>query len=439
MRTAAKRLLFYSVPLTGFLLLAALSFAPDAVAACAADPWKDNVEYTRGDLASYADHEWKAKRTVVVGVAPGTHKPSWQDLGACAGLPDPGGEDPPPEVGEPTPIQIFGVWHAGDHYADWAIVPEDMEEFDRENAWIIRGNAGAPAVNLVVLSFLKPTDVLEMDPDDPTSGVPNGMTQEVVDYFKYAGTGDEEAGVRIRVMMSIGGVTYTDSWDDALSTNPALLGNNAAAIASHFGVGIEIDYERNTDANLEGLQQFIDAYRDVHPYDPSGENHAARLTMDLAAGGRYLQELNRHATANWLDADPEFRQLDYVNAMVHRSSGTPDNWQEHVDGMPTYNPVIRPKAPQSFTGGLYLKGNMTNCYDFDNSEQRRWIDYVETVAPRGAGETNGMLGYMFWAAGTPSARKNYVSTYPPNSCEGGMGVAAFDFDIPIPMKPLNLW
>jgi len=124
---------------------------------------------------------------------------------------------------------------------------------------------------------------------------------------------------------------------------------------------------------------------------------------------------------------------------VHRSSGTPDNWQEHVDGMPTYNPVIPPKAPQSFTGGLYLKGNMTNCHDFDNSEQRRWIDYVETVAPNGAGDTNGMLGYMFWAAGTPSARKNYVSTYPPDSCEGGMGVAATEFDIPIPMEPLNLW
>jgi hypothetical protein len=432
MRTVAKRFLFHSVLLAGFLLLASAGLAPTALAACAGDPWQNDLVYTRGALVSHANHEWKAKRTVVVGVAPGTHKPSWQDLGACAGEPDPGGEDPPPGVGEPTPIQIFGVWHAGDHYADWAN-EIDMLEFAADNHWIVDRGDGYPSVNLVVLSFLKPTDVLDMDSDHPESGVPLGMTQEIVDFFKNAG---------IRVMMSIGGVTYTDYWDEALGTNPTLLGHNAAAIASHFGVGIEIDYERNTDANLEGLQAFIDAYRSEefgHPYDPTGSNHAARLTMDLAAGGRYLQELNRHATANWLDADPDLRQLDYVNAMVHRSSGTPDNWQEHVDGMPTYNPVIRPKAPQSFTGGLYLKGNMTNCYDFENSEQQRWAEYVKTVAPNGAGETNGMLGYMFWAAGTPSARKNYVSTYPPDSCEGGMGVAAFDFEIPIPMEPLNLW
>jgi len=428
---ALKRFLFHSVPLAAFLLLAAAGLAPDAAAACVGDPWQNDLVYTRGALVSHANHEWQAKRTVVVGVAPGTHKPSWQDLGACAGEPLPGGDDTSTGGGTPTPVQIFGVWHAGDHYADWAN-KIDMVRFAADNQWIVDRGDGVPSVNLVVLSFLKPTDVLDMVPGHPESGVPLGMTQEVVDYFKSAG---------IRVMMSIGGVTYTDYWDAAMATedDATKLGSNAAAIAAEFGVGIEIDYERNTDANLEGLQQFIDAYRKVHPYDPDGTNHAARLTMDLAAGGRYLQELNRHATANWLDADPETRQLDYVNAMVHRSSGTPDNWQEHVDGMPTYNPVIPPKAPQSFTGGLYLKGNMTNCYDFDNSEQRRWIDYVETVAPNGAGETNGMLGYMFWAAGTPSARKNYVPTYPPDSCDGGMGIAAIEFDIPIPMEPLNLW
>jgi hypothetical protein len=256
------------------------------------------------------------------------------------------------------------------------------------------------------------------------------MTEEVVEYFKAAD---------IRVMMSIGGITYTDYWDQALATNPRLLGLNAAAIAEHFGVGIEIDYERNTDANLEGLQDFIEAYRSEHPYDEWGSNPAARLTIDLAAGGRYLQELNRHATLYWLGDTEETRLLDYANAMVHRSSGTPDNWQEHVDGMPTYNPVIPPKAPQTFTGGLYLKGDMANCNDFQGSEQWRWADYVEAVAPNGAGDTNGMLGYMFWAAGTPSARKNYVSTFPPHGCEDGMGVAADVFAFPVPMKPLEQW
>jgi hypothetical protein len=129
--------------------------------------------------------------------------------------------------------------------------------------------------------------------------------------------------------------------------------------------------------------------------------------------------------------------LDYANAMVHRSSGTPEHWQEHVEGKPTYDPPIPPKAPNRFTGGLYLKGNMANCTDFDRSEQLEHIGYVQTVTPAGAGTTPGMLGYMFWAAGVPSARRNYVPTYPPDSCEGGMGVAAAVFDFAVPMEPLR--
>jgi hypothetical protein len=51
--------------------------------------------------------------------------------------------------------------------------------------------------------------------------------------------------------------------------------------------------------------------------------------------------------------------------------------------------------------------------------------------------TNGMLGYMFWVAEYPSARKNYTATVPPNSCEGGMGEAAIQFAIPVPMESLR--
>jgi hypothetical protein len=302
-----------------------------------------------------------------------------------------------------------------------------MKEFDEANHWLIDRGDGNPSVNLVVLSFLQPMEVLNKTNNATTvDGIPVGMTQEIVAYFKDAG---------IRVMMSIGGVTYTDYWDEALATNATLLGLHAAEIASSFGVGIEIDYERNQNPDLVGLQAFIDAYRSVHPYDSTGSNHAARLTIDLAAGGRYLQDLNRHATINWLDNDNPV--LDYANAMVHRSSGTPDHWQEHVDGKPTYDPVIPPKAPNKFTGGLYLKGNMDNCTDFYSSEQWKHADYVQTVAPNGEGITAGMLGYMFWAAEYPSARKNYVATVPPNTCEGGMGAAATIFNLSIPMEPLR--
>ena len=61
--------------------------------------------------------------------------------------------------------------------------------------------------------------------------------------------------------------------------------------------------------------------------------------------------------------------------------------------------------------------------------------YVQTVAPNGAGTTSGMLGYMFWAAECPSSRR--ICTTPPNSCEGGVGVGATTYGIPIPMPPLR--
>ena len=400
-----------------FILVGALlSHNVAAADGCTEPAWDPIVLYVRGDIVTHDKNEWRAKRTTQ-SVTPGTHKPTGANLGVCET--DPG--DPPPPPPEATPIQIFGAWHAGNHYADWAL-PRDMVEFDQANHWLIDRGDGRPSVNLVVLSFLQPMDVL----NQAEYGVPIGMTQAIVDYFRDAG---------VRVMMSIGGVTYTDFWNEALATDPAQLGLNAAVIASRFGVGIEIDYEQNTNPNLAGLDEFITAYRSVHPYDATGTNPAARLTIDLAAGGRYLQDLNRYATIHWLDnTDPV---LNYANAMVHRASGTPAHWQEHVDGKPTYDPVIPPKAPNRFTGGLYLKGNMANCTDFYSSEQWEHAEYVQTVAPNGEGTTAGMLGYMFWAAEYPSARKNYTATVPPNTCEDGMGVAATVFDIPVPMGALR--
>lgn len=387
---------------------------------CVAPAWDAAIAYDRGARVAHGGHEWRAKKPST-GIAPGSHPAYWSDLGTCDT--DPGGPPAPP-----TPMQIFGVWHAGNDYASWR-TPRDRAGFDAANHWIIdRGDgSGLPSVNLVVLSFLQPMEVLNLTDDATTvDGVPIAMTQDVVDYFKSAGIG---------VMMSIGGVTYTEYWNEALATDAWQLGLNAAAIAKRFGVGIEIDYEENTDPDTVGLQAFVHAYRSVHPFDPTGANPAARLTIDLAAGGRYLQDLNRYATIHWLDnANPV---LDYANAMVARSSGTPDNWQEHIDGKPQYAPPIPPKAPNRLTGSLYLKGDMANCTDYASSEQAEYADYVQTVAPNGAGFSSGMLGYMFWAAEAPSAARRYTPTTPPNSCEDGMGFAAATFAIPIPMPALR--
>src|SRR5207244_11760500 len=83
-----------------------------------------------------------------------------------------------------------------------------------------------------------------------SNGVPIGMTSAIVSYF---------ASHNIRVMLSIGGITYTTFWDQALSQNATQLGLNAAALAKALGVGIEIDYENSSSPNLTGLQAFVNA------------------------------------------------------------------------------------------------------------------------------------------------------------------------------------
>jgi hypothetical protein len=331
-----------------------------------------------------------------------------------------------------TPIQIYGAWHCGSDFCTWSAM-RDMTEFDVKNRWLINRGDGRPSVNLVILSFVHPLRLLNLTTDTQTlNGIPRGMTQAVVDYFKSRG---------IRVMLSIGGITYVDAWNQALATDGARLGRNAADVATRLGVGIEIDYEENQGPNIAGLQAFIDAYREIHPYDPSGADHTARLTIDLAAGDRWLIPLTRKATLDWLDtSDPV---LDYANAMVparqpRSAADAQGNWQEHLDGKPQYNPPIPPLAPAKFTGGLYIvTGNKAapECVNFASSLTKSTGAYVQNAAPNGAGATSGMLGYMFWAAECQGTRS--ICTTPPNTCEGGVGVGATTYAIPIPMPPLR--
>jgi hypothetical protein len=247
-----------------------------------------------------------------------------------------------------TPIQIYGAWHCGNDACTWSTV-RDMTDFDTRNHWLIdRGDgSGLPSVNLVILSFVNPLRLLNKTNDAQTvNGVPKGMTAAIVNYF---------ASRNLRVMLSIGGITYTKDWDTALDTNPSQLGINAAELAHQLGVGIEIDYEENSSPRLSALQTFLTSYRNyVYPvdgkgtqFDPTGANRAARLTIDLAAGDRWLIDICRQATGTWLTTTAPV--LDYANAMVpNKQPNTPGaetNWQEHIDGKPQYSPPIPPLAP----------------------------------------------------------------------------------------------
>src|SRR5215475_9449095 len=252
-----------------------------------------------------------------------------------------------------------------------------MTNFDTNNHWIIDRGDGHPSVNLVVLSFVNPLRLLNQTNDTgDVNGVPRGMTSAIVSYFTSHG---------IRVMLSIGGITYTGDWDTALSTNPAQLARNAAAVAQQLGVVIEIDYENSSSPNLTGLQTFIDTYRSILPYDATGANPAARLTIDLAAGDRYLIGLTQKATSSWLlTSNPV---LDYANAMVPNkqpsASSAESNWDEHVVGKSQYSPPIPPLAPAKFTGSLYIaEGHQIRpeCTNFASSVQNATGSWVQTVA-----------------------------------------------------------
>jgi hypothetical protein len=102
---------------------------------------------------------------------------------------------------------------------------------------------------------------------------------------------------------------------------------------------------------LTGLQSFVTAYRSVVPYDATGANYAARLTIDLGDGDTYLTHLASYAVTHWLQTGAPV--LDYANAMVGSQktsvSTLETGWQQHVDGDGT---AVPPQAPAKLTGSL---------------------------------------------------------------------------------------
>ena len=179
-----------------------------------------------------------------------------------------------------TPIQVYGAWHCGNDFCTWG-AERNLTEFDSKNHWLIDRGDGRPSVNLVVLSFVHPYRLLKKTTDAQTlNGIPRGMTPAIVNYFKSRG---------IRVMLSIGGITYVSAWNQALAENATQLGLNAAEVASTLGVGIEIDYEERPPAGH-------DAAAGVHRRLPLGASlrrdgrESSRPADDRPGGGGSLAD-----------------------------------------------------------------------------------------------------------------------------------------------------
>src|SRR5258708_11998905 len=332
-----------------------------------------------------------------------------------------------PRANAQTQLQVYGLWHCSPDACSWTAAP-NMITFDTQNHWMIDRGNGSPSVNLVVLGFGDSVKVVNLTTDsNKVKGIPIGMTTAVVNCFESKG---------VRVMMSIGGFSYTKYWDKALGSNPTQLGINAANAAKQFNVGMEIDYEKSSNPNLTGLQQFVSAYRSVIPYDATGSNQAARLTIDLGDGDTYLTALANYATTNWLTTSNPV--LDYANAMVssqNTSISTSESlWKQHIDGL---SGSVPPLAPAQLAGSVWVVGNnvIPNCNSYSSSHPAMAANFVETIAPAGAGTTPGMLGYMFWCGGCQG--NGTVCTFPPDTCEAGVGAGASALNIPIPMPALR--
>ena len=216
------------------------------------------------------------------------------------------------------------------------------------------------------------------------------MTTAVVNYFESKG---------VRVMMSIGGISYTKDWTrKALGTNPTQLGINAANAAKQFNVGMEIDYEKSSNPDLVDLQKFVTAYRSVLSYDASGANQAARL-HDRFGRRRYVPDCSGELRDYQLAEDHDIGAgLCECHGKFARTSITSSEgfWQQHIDGL---SGSVPPLAPAKLAGSVWVVGNniVPNCNNYPTSDQELAANFVETIAPAGAGTTSGMLGYMFWA------------------------------------------
>jgi len=90
------------------------------------------------------------------------------------------------------------------------------------------------------------------------------------------------------------------------------------------------------------------------------------------------------------------------------------------------------------TGSIFLvtgKNPAPECTTFSSSLEDAVGTFAQTVAPAGAGTTDGMLGLMFWAAECQGTHT--VCTTPPHTCQGGVGVGSSTYSIPFPMPPLR--
>jgi hypothetical protein len=158
----------------------------------------------------------------------------------------------------------------------------DSNQFKCCHDWLL--NSDFTGINVVSLAFVKPTEIMDPSTCSEDGGITNRCTTlgvrkgipGAIDYFR------EKMDL---VFISIGGITYTESWEEALAENATEFADKVAAIATEYNCGVEIDYEESSAPMLTELETFIKRYREHHPFNNSAiPPPPSFLTLDFGQG-----------------------------------------------------------------------------------------------------------------------------------------------------------
>ena len=217
----------------------------------------------------------------------------------------------------PTPIQIFGAWHCSDDACTWATV-RTVAEFDSKNHWLVDRGNGQPVGQPRDPQLRPPAQAAEPDDRrrDRSTACRKGMTPEIVNYFKSRGHPGHALDRRHHLHRTPG--------TRRSRRTPTLLGQRAAALAQQLGVGIEIDYEENSNPNLAGppaVHQRLPGRPSLrrHRREPRrAADHRHRRRRPLA--DRDQPEGHRRLAANRRPG-PRLRERDGPGAPAEREHG----------------------------------------------------------------------------------------------------------------------
>ena len=256
-----------------------------------------------------------------------------------------------------------------------------------------------------------------------------------IDYFSQAMN---------LVFVSIGGATYTASWEEALQTNATAenFAEKVADIATMYNVGVEIDYEESASPLLPQLEAFIRKYRDIHPFEPWDQNPSppSFLTLDFGQGAQFMGPIANWVAHNAFKPLSGERLLSWANAMVSggqesRVSDLIARWGQHIYGYSTLQTF--PIPPSYLVGGRWSSGRRAqeSCIGPGSPTltDSSLVEFVNNVKPciemcgeckaalPAAGDTysDGMLGYAYWMVGNISPRQS-------NTCPTDVSIQVYD-------------